>query len=275
MSKKLSIGYQVYSAREEAQKDLDQVLGQLAEMGYDGVEFAGFYEHSAKDVKAMLKKHGLAAASSHVPLALIEKDMEGVLDYHEEIGCKHIAVPYLDDKTRPGAPGFAKTLQTIYTFGRMCKKRDIPLMYHNHDFEFIALSGQTALDFLFDAIPAELLKTEIDTCWVKYAGAEPAAYVRKYAGRCPVVHLKDYVGVRGDRPPYALIGIDSAPGKDEGSETPFMFKPLGYGCQNVAELVDAAEESGAKWVIVEQDESPERPPLEAAKMSLETLKKII
>ena len=64
---------------------------------------------------------------------------------------------------------------------------------------------------------------EIDTCWVKYAGEDPSAYVRKYAGRCPVIHLKDYVGKRGDRQPYALIQADGeATGAEEN--VAFCFK---------------------------------------------------
>ncbi|HML49384.1 MAG TPA: hypothetical protein PKE04_21810, partial [Clostridia bacterium] len=75
---------------------------------------------------------------------------------------------------------------------------------------------QYGLDFLYDAVPAAFLMTEIDTCWVKYAGEDPSAYVRKYAGRCPVIHLKDYVGRRGERQPYALIQADGgATGAEE------------------------------------------------------------
>ena len=57
--KKALIGYQVYSAREEAAKDLKGVLKKLAELGYDGVEFAGFYGHTAQEVKAMLEETSL------------------------------------------------------------------------------------------------------------------------------------------------------------------------------------------------------------------------
>ena len=146
------------------------------------------------------------------------------------------------------------------------------LLYHNHDFEFVSLSGQYGLDFLYDAVPADLLKTELDVCWVKYAGVNPADYIRKYAGRCPVVHLKDFVGRKQDgSTPYALIGLDENEKKDTQA---FEFRPFGYGCQNVEEVVEAGIESGAKWFIIEQDMSIGRTPLEAAEMSIGTLKKI-
>ena len=99
--KNAPIAYQIYSARKEAEQDLLSVLRQLKALGYDGVEFAGFYGHSAQDVRAMLDECGLRAVSSHVALKLIEADMQGVIDYHKAIGCDYIAVPYLSAEQRP------------------------------------------------------------------------------------------------------------------------------------------------------------------------------
>ncbi len=268
MNKK-PIAYQIYSAREEAQKDLDSVLASLKSFGYDGVEFAGFYGHTANEIKALLNKHGLVAISSHVPFQLITEDMFGTIAYHQAIGCRFIAIPYLDEATRPGAQGFAKTLASIYQFARLTKEAGITLLYHNHDFEFVTLSQQYGLDFLYEAVPAELLQTELDVCWVKYAGVDPAAYIRKYAGRCPIVHLKDYVGVKGGTTPYALIGLDENEKKDTAA---FEFRPVGHGCQNIESILIAGIQSGAEWFVVEQDESPD--PLSDAKTSIETLKKL-
>lgn len=264
---KLPIAYQIYSAREDAQRDLDGTLRQIKALGYDGVEFAGYYGHTAEEVKSLLLKHGLQAVSSHVPMALIEADMFGTIAYHKAIGCPYIAIPFLDETSRPGGPRFAAMVQVIYKFGRLCREAGIALLYHNHDFEFAPLSGQYGLDFLYDAVPADLLQTEIDTCWVKYAGLDPADYVRKYAGRCPLVHLKDYVGRRDGKTPYGLIGTD----KTADADVAFCFKPVGMGSQDIPSIVDAALESGAKWLIVEQDLSTERTPLEAAQLSREYL----
>lgn len=265
------VAYQVYSARKEAEKDLSAVLHALAVMGYDGVEFAGFYGHTAEQISALLAETGLTAISSHVPLAAIQADMEGVIAFHQAIGCKYIAIPYLDDQTRPGAAGFAGVIHLMYQFGKMCRKSGIQLLYHNHDFEFVQLSGLYGLDFIYEAVCPNVLKTEIDTCWVKYAGEDPCAYVRKYAGRAPVLHLKDYVGRKGDTAPYGLLGQSET--KKEG-EVPFEFRPFGYGCQDAAAVVQAGLDAGVEWFVIEQDQSVGRTPLEAAKMSIDTLKKI-
>ena len=115
----IKLGYQIYSAREDAEKDLGAVCAQLKEMGYDGVEFAGFYGNTAEQVNEILKKTGLAAVSSHVPYQSIVEDMAGTIAFHKAIGCKFIAVPYLDEATRPGAEGFAAAIRNIYKFGQM------------------------------------------------------------------------------------------------------------------------------------------------------------
>lgn len=252
------IAYQLYSARDEAALDLGKVLRSLAALGYDGVEFAGFYGKSAREVRALLDETGLAPVSSHVAFQEIERDMFGVIAYHLEVGCEWIAVPYLLENERPGNPGFARVIAVIHRFARLCREAGITLLYHNHDFEFAPVSGAFALDFLYEAVPANLLETEIDTCWVRYAGLDPAEYVKKYAGRCPVVHLKDYA-------------CDEPTAPCQPRPASFAFRAVGEGVQDVEKIARAAVSSGAKWLVVEQD-MPFRSPLEDAKTSLETLK---
>lgn len=276
--KKAMVGYQMYSAREEAAADLKGVLKKLAAMGYDGVEFAGFYGHSAEEVKAMLDETGLKAISGHQAIPETIEDMFAKIAYYKTIGCEYLAVPFLDEAHRPGSEGFAATIRNIYTFGRLCREAGIQLLYHNHDFEFVKLSGEYGLDFLYDAVPECLLKTELDVCWVKYAGEDPAAYIRKYAGRAPVVHLKDYVGRKGGKQPYALISKDGS-GKDDGTaadtgDVEFRFRPVGYGYQDVASVLKAGLESGAGWFIVEQDQWYDADPLDDAKKSIDTIRNL-
>ena len=270
---KTLVGYQLYSARDDAAKDLLSVLKQVRDMGYDGVEFAGYYGHSASDIVKMLKETGLQAASAHVSIPDTEAGRFEAVAILAELHCKYVAIPYLDEAHRPGSAGFAKTIAEIYRFAELTRQAGIQLLYHNHDFEFIELSGQFGLDFLYDAVPAPLLKTEIDTCWVKFAGHDPAAYIRKYAGRSPVVHLKDFVGGTDGKQPYALLNADGGDG-GQGESKSFEFRPVGYGVQNFPPIIEASRAGGAEWFIVEQDISVGRTPLEAAKMSRDYLKSI-
>lgn len=270
--KDLRIAYQLYSARDEAGKDLPAVLKTLKDQGYEGVEFAGFYGYSASQIKALLDEYGLKAVSSHVPIEALKEDIFGVISFHQKIGCPMIAIPYLSESDRPGNRAFAELIPVIYRIGSLCREAGIQLLYHNHDFEFEAFNGGHMLDFLYQAIPSRLLQTEVDTCWVKYAGVDPAAYLLQYKGRAPVVHIKDFVGFKGDSSPYHLIGQADNP---DASIAQFSYRPLGMGVQDLPAIVSAAKEAGARWLIIEQDESPDRPPLEASAISIDYLKKII
>ena len=269
--KGLQIAYQLYSARKETLADLKKVLKSLNKLGYDGVEFAGFCGYSAQEIKKMLADAGLEAASSHVPVKDLKEDLGNIIAYHKKIGCRYIAIPYLEESQRPGKPGFADTIRFISETGRKCRKEDLRLLYHNHDFEFEKVSGMYGLDFLFAAVPEKWLQTEIDTCWADYSGVDPAAYLLKYAGRAPFVHLKDYVGSRGASTPYGLIGSEeSHPDKEIVA---FEYRPFGHGSQNVDALLDAAARSGTEWLIIEQDEHTGISPMEAAALSIQTIRK--
>ena len=265
------VAIQVYSVREDAKKNLYGTLKKIKAMGYDGVEFAGLYGHTPEEVREMCADLGLTPISAHVPYLDMVADPEGVLSIYATIGCQYVVVPYLKEEHRPDTDNFVEVIKNVAMLGGVAKKLGMTLLYHNHDFEFITLSGQYGLDFLYDAVPACILKTEIDTCWVKYAGEDPAAYVAKYAGRCPVVHLKDYVGRRGGQP-YALVNADGTDDGTNSANVEFEFRPVGHGSQNVASIVEAGLAGGAQWFVVEQDMSVGRTPLEAAQMSRDTLK---
>ena len=124
---------------------------------------------------------------------------------------------------------------------------------------------------LYDTIPADLLKTQLDTCWVNVGGENPAGYVEKYSGRAPVVHLKDfYMGGGKKGKLYDLIGIDDNEKEEEKSS--FEFRPVGYGMQDFKAILAACEKADTQWVVVEQDNpSMDKFPLECAAMSIEYL----
>ena len=267
----LPIAVQVYSVRDDAAADLRATLQSIKNMGYDGVEFAGLYGNKPADIKAMCAEIGLTPISAHVPYLDMVKDPEGVLRDYAEIGCSYVVIPYLTPEYRPGEDKFGEVIENAKMLGKKANELGMTLLYHNHDFEFIKLNGKYALDILYEEVPADLLQTELDTCWVNVGGEVPADYIRKYAGRTPVVHLKDFFGEKSDDM-YELIGIESkAPKRPSG----FEFRPVGAGLQNFPEILKASEESGAKWVIVEQDKpSMGLTAMESIKKSIEYLKSI-
>ncbi len=267
----LPVAVQVYSVRDDASADLRGTLQKIKNMGYDGVEFAGLYGNDPADIKKMCAEIGLVPISAHVPYRDMVADPEGVLSQYATIGCKYVVVPYLVEEDRPGTPGFAAVIENVKILGAVAKKLGMTLLYHNHDFEFLKLDGKYALEVLYDEVPADLLQTELDVCWVNVGGEEPAAYVRKYTGRAPVVHLKDFYGEKSDDM-YELIGIEKKAPARPGN---FEFRPVGSGLQNFPAILEAAKDAGAAWVVVEQDKpSMGLTPLECIEKSRNYLKSI-
>ena len=271
----LPIGLQLYSVRNEMEKDFAGTLAKVAEMGYDGVEFAGLFGKTAEEVKELLEKNGLKAVSAHVPLVEMLEDMDKVIDTYKTIGCPYIAIPYVDEKYRPGTPDYPETLAKIEELGKKCAAAGLVLMYHNHDFEFVKIGDKYGIDVMYETVPAEYLQTELDTCWVNVGGENPADFITKYSGRTPVVHLKDFVMKGKEKPKklYALIGIDDD--EKPAEEEAFSFKPVGYGVQDIPSIIAASEKSGADWLIVEQDQPDKgNTELSAVKMSIDYLRSL-
>ena len=265
------IAVQVYSVRDDASKNLYGTLKKIKAMGYDGVEFAGLYGHTAAEIKEMCADIGLVPVSAHVPYVDMVKDPEGVLGVYAEIGVKYVAVPYLAPEHRPGTDAFPEVIKNIAMLGEVAKKLGITLLYHNHDFEFITLDGKYALDILYEEVPASLLQTELDVCWVNVGGEVPANYIRKYTGRCPVVHCKDFYGEKSEDM-YELIGIDKKAPVRPGN---FEFRPVGSGLNDFPAIVAAAKDAGANWLVVEQDKpSMGLTPLQCIEKSIGYLKTI-
>lgn len=269
--KTLPVGLQLYTVRDEMEKSVPETLKAVKAAGYDYVEPAGLFGLSGKDFKAELDKAGLVAVCAHVPIAEMLKKPEETIETYKTIGCKYLAVPFLGGGERYGDDGFDAIMKGMASFGELCFKNGVTLVYHNHDFEFEKTTdGRYVLDYMYDTIKPEYLQAELDTCWVNIGGENPADYVRKYTGRCPVVHLKDFVGSKTNNM-YALIGTDEA--KEEKSEE-FAFRPVGQGKQDFPAILAAAIDAGAEYVIVEQDSTYEIPSLEAAKMSRDYLKSL-
>ncbi|MFV0400120.1 MAG: sugar phosphate isomerase/epimerase family protein [Oscillospiraceae bacterium] len=268
---KLPVGVQVYSVREDAEKDFLGTVKKLKALGYDFVELAGLYGRTPQEIRAALDEAGISALSAHVPFAELTEDTEGTVAAYDTIGCKYIAIPYLEEEFRPGNPGFDKVMEAIPKIGAACNARGITLLYHNHDFEFAKMpDGRYALDYMYETIPADILQSEIDTCWVNISGVEPWNYVRKYTGRAPIVHLKDFFKEGEASNMYELIGILS--GADDAPKGKFEFRPVGYGMQSIPDILAAAVDAGTKYLVVEQDMSVGRTPMEAVEMSRNYLK---
>ena len=263
------VGIQMFSVREELSSDFEGTIKSIAEMGYDGVEFPGLFGHTCAEIRDVCRKYGLDPVSTHSTFNELIGDPEGVVKDIASIGSRYIVITYLTEEYRPGGSRYQEVLDGIPVIGKTCAKYGIELLYHNHDFEFVKLDGEYLLDRLYKDIPAEFLKTQLDTCWINVGGEDPSFYIRKYKGRSPLIHLKDFV-MPGKAPENCYER-----NKDVASVEAFQLRPVGFGVQNVEEIIRASRDAGSRWLIVEQDSpTPGLTSLECAKMSIDFLKQI-
>ena len=272
---KFPVGLQLYSVRDEAKANMDDTLKQVKEMGYDGVEFAELYDYSPEEIRDLCSKHGLTPISAHVPIGEMLEDAEATFEKYKNIGCEYVVIPHVSEDFCKKDENFPTLVEYACKFGKLAKDMGLQLGYHNHEFEFThMIDGKHMLDVLYESVDADILKTQLDTCWVKVGGEDPADYIRKYSGRSPLVHLKDFVGQRSKNM-YALIGVKNDAEKKAAENQAFELRPVGYGVQDFPAILNAAKEAGTKWIIVEQDRATMgKTPLECAKMSIDYLKTI-
>lgn len=261
----MKIAVQLYTLRNEASENLDRVLCEVKNMGYDGVELAGLYGHTAEDVKGMLEKYGLEAISAHIGVGECES-IEKLKDY-KSIGCKYGVVPGTKHTTEENKDEILGQLKMC--FENLASVGLIP-GYHNHDWEFkTEFDGEKYIDILYKTFPD--IKTELDLCWVKVGGSDPTEYIKKYNGRTEILHVKDFVG-KG----YVVCDDGSQPKMPLASELDFDQRPVGYGVVGAAAIVEAAKACGTEWLVVELDTpAKDTTSFECAAKSVECLKELV
>jgi sugar phosphate isomerase/epimerase len=241
------VGLQLYTVRDQTAQNFAETVRSVAQIGYASVEFAGYGNLTPREMAVLLKDTGLKAAGSHVALSRLQENLDYEINYALEIGCSNVIIPWLEPKWR-SAEGFRELAPFLNEVGRRCKEQGITFAYHNHDFEFAQVNGEYILDILLNTIEPDLLKLELDTYWVAYAGVDPIDYLHKHVGRIKLVHLKDM--------------------------TPeHTFTEVGDGTLNIKGIVEAAQATGVQWYIVEND-APTIPSLESAQRSWENLRTI-
>src|SRR5215510_13874914 len=130
------IGVQLYTVRDAMKSDFEGTIGKVAATGYKEVEFAGYFDKSPKDIRAILDKNGLTAPSCHVPYTTLEKSWPEALDAAHVIGHKMIVNPWIEPEQRNSPDGWKKAAELFNKCGESAKKAGVQFAYHNHTFEF-------------------------------------------------------------------------------------------------------------------------------------------
>jgi sugar phosphate isomerase/epimerase len=229
--RKVPVALQLYSIRQDCQADLPGSLVAVAKMGYDGVEFAGYYGRNAKEVRKMLDDLKLKAFSTHIGLkTLMGDELEKTIEFSKILGNPRLTVASLPTvKTIQGWYDYAKQFNEI---AAKLKKHKMQVGFHNHAGELDLMEGKRPWDVFLDNTSKDVTG-QMHMQHFPAKGLDPVAYITKYRGRSRLLHLIDY-----------------APNK-----RPVL---LGDGVIEWKKIFDAAEKyGGVECYIVEQESYPE------------------
>ena len=185
-----SIGLQLYSLRREMRQDFEGTLSRLAELGFEEMEFAGYFDKSPAEVRRILDGFGMTSPAAHIQLAAIRENLEREIEFAATIGQKYIVVPSVPGNER-SIDDYRRHADLLNRAGDACKTVGLQMCYHNHNFEFEDQAGETGYDTLLNSTEPELVKMEMDLFWIVEAGEDPIPYFEKYPGRFTMLHVKD------------------------------------------------------------------------------------
>lgn len=224
------IGVQLYTVRDLMKVSVEKTLADVAAIGYQEVEFAGYFNRPPRAIKQLLDRNGLKAPSAHIGIDLLRGPWNRTLDDSAEMGHKYLVIAWLDHSDRASLDALKKIADLFNKAAEDAKRYKIKLAYHNHDFEFTQIEGRRMYDVLLEETDPKLVQMEMDLYWIIKGGGSPEQYFARWPGRFPMVHLKD----GGSPPEYAMTEV-------------------GKGTIKWVELLARRKQAGIKHFFVEHD----------------------
>ncbi|HVX66011.1 MAG TPA: sugar phosphate isomerase/epimerase [Bryobacteraceae bacterium] len=247
--KKIGLALQLYTVRDDCKKDLPGTIAAVGKIGYEGVEFAGYYDRTAAELRKMLDGANLKCCGTHIALETLQGDQFlKTVEFNKTIGNRNLIVPYLPEKYHTTKQAWIDTAKLFNDLADKAKEHGMRVGYHNHMFEFQKVDGEYLWDTFFGVTKKEVIM-QFDTGNAREGGGDPLPFLKRYPGRAISVHMKEYSKTNKD----ALIGEGEQP-----------WKELIETCRTTA---------GTEWFIVEQ-ESYKFPPLKCADLCYHAMRKL-
>lgn len=221
------IAVQLYTLRDAANKDYEAMIRKVADIGYVGVETAGFPGTTPQKAANLFNELGITVCSAHSPLPLGDAKNE-VLDTLATIGTKRLVCPALMREKFDTVDGIKEVCDTLNEAAMVCSENGLDLLFHNHWWEYLSVEGQAGNEIMLANLDSSI-SFEIDTYWVQVAGCDPVQVIKSLGSRAPLLHIKD------------------GPATQDGDMT-----AVGAGVMDVPTIIEAGKPH-AEWLIVELD----------------------
>ena len=225
--KRIPIGLQLYSVREQCAKDLPAVLATVGKMGYKGVEFAGYYGRQAKELRKLLDDNGLVCCGTHTGLDTVTGDaLKRTIEFNKTLGNTYLIVPSMPGSRTGSRQAWLDTAKLFNDLADQVKADGMLVGYHAHGGDFKKFDGEFAWDIFFGATkPEVVMQLDLGNCIE--GGGDPVAELKKFPGRATTIHLKEHGG--------AATAV------------------IGEGDVKWNEIFALCEAGGTKWYIVEHE----------------------
>lgn len=241
------IALQLYTVRDAASKDFIGTLKKVADMGYQGVEFAGLHGADPKEIAKVIADLGLVTSSSHTAMPSKE-NIQQIVDTEKTLGNSRIVSGFGPDQFKT-LDGRKEAVAKFTEAAEQAKTHGFTFAFHNHWWEFEKLEdGRYVYDMLMEEVPG--VSSELDTYWCAFGGADAVETINKYKSRLPLLHIKDGT-LQKDTPQ----------------------KAVGSGAMKFEPIIKAADPTVLEWLIVENDDA-DIDMLEAARMGYAYLSKL-
>lgn len=250
---KIPIALQLYSVREDCARNLPGTLAAVAGMGFEGVEFAGYYGRSADELREMLDKVGLRVAGTHISVdALLGDELQRTIKFNRILGNRFLIVPWLPEEMRSSKIEWLRTARLMNNIAKKIKPERMRVGYHNHTIEFQLMHEEMPWDIFFGAANPDVVM-QLDTGNAMHGGISAEGIldiIKRYPSRAATVHLKEF----SSKNEHALIG--------DGEMKWRKFFSL---CETIG---------GTEWYIVEH-ESCVISPIKCVRRCIQNLRKMM
>lgn len=276
----LKVGIQLFSVRTDMEKDPVEAIRKVAEIGYKNLEVANpradqdpgvGFDVPAEKLLEILSGFGARVVSSHIR-PIDENTLPSIIEYHGKIGNKYIgqSVDFFPDYDT-----LMKRCEYYNRMGKILSEHGMKFVYHNHYHEFQQMNGKCILYHILDNTDPDYVDFEIDTFWTMRGGADPVEVIKKVGKRLRLIHQKDFSKTTDSPVNLWTVKDPNVPITWEtfgGAHKPEDFCEIGTGTMDIQSILDAANEAGAEYVILEQD-ATQLTPMESIKISMDSFKK--
>jgi sugar phosphate isomerase/epimerase len=246
----LPVGVQLYSIKDECKKDMAGAIGAVAKMGYEGVEFAGYFDHKAPELRRMLDDNGVKCCGTHTAMdTLSDANLQATIEFNRTLGNKYLIVPYLPIEGPDAKDQWLRIADRFNVLAEKVKAAGMWVGYHSHLNDFKPIEGGMPWDILFGRANPDVVM-QMDTSNAASAGVDPVTYLKRYPGRSRTIHIKEF----------------SATNKNA---------IMGEGDVRFAEIFKLCETTGrTEWYIIEEEPKTNNPPMTVIDLCLKNYRKM-